>query len=110
MPWTRGRKAIPVEVSRIQDWVERSDLILNGPNGDDGMIRLFYDDKAGERQREKSHGRLLTILSVILGFLTLAITALGVLEANRQLHDHTLTWPIFHSQVEQQDAKNQFAY
>ena len=93
MPWKRGIKTIPVEVSRIQDWVETHDLIFNGPNGDNGMIRIFYDDKAEERQRDKTRRRDLKILTVVLSILTVVIAALALLEANHQIHDHTLVIP-----------------
>lgn len=39
MAWKRGRQSIQIEVSRLQSWVEDNDPVLNGPNGDDGMIR-----------------------------------------------------------------------
>jgi hypothetical protein len=53
MSWKRGTESVDRELLRIQIWIEGVDPILNGDNGEPGMIRNYYDDKAAERQRGK---------------------------------------------------------
>lgn len=43
MSWTRGERDTDYELSRVQSWVETNDIALNGPDGDDGVIREWRD-------------------------------------------------------------------
>ena len=115
MPWKRGTESVERELLRAQLWIENADPQLFGGNGSGkGIVRMFFDDKAAQEERDKEQARrdekrnaLLALLSVIGVFVGLALTGLGVLEANRQIREHTLTLPkISHSQPDSQNASN----
>lgn len=42
-----------IELANIQSWIEGADIDLYGQNGDPGMIRLFWADRAAREQRDK---------------------------------------------------------
>ena len=42
-----------IELATIQSWIEGADTDLYGQNGDPGMIRLFWADRAAREQRDK---------------------------------------------------------
>jgi hypothetical protein len=106
MPWKRGEEDTDKELYRVQLWIENTDPILFGPGGNDGMVRDYWDEKAYQRQRDITRRRDLKILTIVLSILTVVIAALALIEANHQIHDHTLTFPtIFHSQGEPQNAR-----
>jgi hypothetical protein len=91
MPWKRGEKSTDVELSRVQECVEWHDLLLNGPNGDNGMIQEWRDFKAQRKAFESFMKAAVVIIGIVLSILTF-------LEGNRQLHDHTLNVPgVIHS-------------
>lgn len=46
MPWTRGSGSVEVELARTQDWIEAADPELHGHNGEKGVIRQIYEDRA----------------------------------------------------------------
>ena len=53
MAWRRGNGSVDIELANTQSWIEGADTDLYGQNGDPGMIRLFWADRAAREQREK---------------------------------------------------------
>ena len=83
MSWKRGSASAEVELSRVQDWIEYVDPDLYGPDGDDGMIREFRDDKAAAMQRSKDIGTLLKLGQWVL---TPSLIGLVIMSILRALH------------------------
>ena len=65
----------------MQSWIETHDPILNGKNGDPGMIRLFYDDRAKQQQRDKDVSMLIKVVAWALGPATVVTMVLTILRA-----------------------------
>ena len=53
MPWKRGKGTVEVELANVQSYIETVDPILYGQNGNPGMIREFYDDRAKRIQHDE---------------------------------------------------------
>ena len=53
MPWKRGTGSVEVELSNVQSWIEQTDRVLNGENGEKGLIRTFQTDKDKQAQRDE---------------------------------------------------------
>jgi hypothetical protein len=83
MSWKRGSASAEVELSRVQDWIEYVDPDLYGPDGDDGVIREFRDDKAAAAQRSKDIGTLLKLGQWVL---TPSLIGLVIMSILRALH------------------------
>ena len=67
MPWKRGNRDADTELANLQSWVEMADPIFFGKNGDSGMVRLFYDDRAAQMQKEKDVIWLLKVIAWCVG-------------------------------------------
>lgn len=81
MPWVRGKGTVQVELANVQSWIETNDPVLNGKNGDPGMIRLFHDDRAKQEQRDKDIGILIKVVAWVFGPMSLIEIVLSVLRA-----------------------------
>lgn len=74
MSWKRGTGTTDFELAHVQEWVELNDIALNGPDGDDGVIREWRDFRSFIRGA-------LWIGGVLMGIPTLLLTmsALGII-------------------------------
>ena len=81
MRFQRGTGTISQELAHLQYWAENSSLTLDGPNGDDGMIREWQDAKAGRIALEKFVKLSFAILIFICGVpaTLVSLAALGVI-------------------------------
>ena len=75
MPWKRGTGSVEVELSNVQSWIEQTDRVLNGENGEKGLIRIFQTDKDKQAQRDEDMMRLFKIIVWVFG----PTSALGLL-------------------------------
>lgn len=81
MPWKRGNKDTDTELANVQSWIEYADPIFFGKNGDVGMVRVFYDDKAATQQREKDIKGLIKFIGWIVGLPATGAFILSLLRA-----------------------------
>lgn len=81
MAWKRGRQSIQIEVSRLQSWVEDNDPVLNGPNGDNGMIREWQDFTAKREAFESFVKWMVSLIGLMVAFpaALVGLSALGII-------------------------------
>jgi len=84
MPWKRGNRDTDTELANVQSWVESADPILFGKNGDPGVIRLFYDDRAKKEQRDNDLMALVKFIAWFVG----SLSGLSLLTALANLYFH----------------------
>jgi hypothetical protein len=79
--WERGTASLPIEVSRMQSWIERADLELHGPNGDEGMVRQWHDFQAQMKAFEKFVRVSFIAIGVLVGVpgVLVSLSALGLI-------------------------------
>lgn len=113
------------KVALMEDQHNRVMKILFDDNGDKGlvtMVRDFIRDHQQERviraeyeaARDRKESRRVYFMTVAMVILTIAMLAVALLEANRQMKQNLLQPPaIFHSSTEPQSAQMRnrtFAY
>jgi len=86
MPWKRGIADTDTELANVQSWVETADPILFGKNGDPGVVRLFYDDRAKKEQRDVDIMALLKFIAWFIG----PLSGLGFLAGLVNLYFHLI--------------------
>ena len=68
MSYRRGEDSLEVEVSRLQSWIEATDVELYGKNGDRGMIREHHDDRAAQAAQQKFYRRIAGVCALFGSF------------------------------------------
>jgi hypothetical protein len=76
----RGGGTINQELARLQFWAEEKSQLLDGSNGDDGMIREWQDHQAEKRTMAGLLKIGLIVIGGICGIpaLLVSLSALGV--------------------------------
>ena len=80
MIFKRGTGSVNQELARVQFWLEEKSQILDGPNGDDGMIREWQDHKAEKRTMVGMLKVGMWVIGTICGIpaLLVSLSALGL--------------------------------
>ena len=75
----RGTGTVNQELAHVQYWAESTSLTLDGPNGDDGMIREWQDFQAGRHALLKAIKVVGGILIFVCGIpaVLVSLSALG---------------------------------
>jgi hypothetical protein len=71
MSWKRGEKPTDYELARLQDWTERADIELHGPEGDTGIVAEWRDFKAYMKAGIVIGGALLAIPAILVSMSAL---------------------------------------
>lgn len=81
MSWTRGERGTDYELSRVQSWVETNDIALNGPDGDDGVIREWRDFRSKKEAFETFMRWTLAAIGLLVAIpaALVSLSALGVI-------------------------------
>ena len=86
MSWTRGSGTTDQELARAQWWIERADVDLYGPDGDDGVIREHRDGRAAQGQQDKDIVTLIKIIGWVVGLPATGAFILSLLRAFHQVN------------------------
>jgi hypothetical protein len=81
MSWSRGQGDTDYELARAQSWIERADIDLYGPDGDDGVIREHQNDRAARMQRDKDLTGLIKLIGWVLGTPLFVLLAMSIMRA-----------------------------
>ena len=76
MAYARGKGTTDQELSKTQSWIEFTDPILFGRNGDIGLIREHQEDRATREQREKDNDRYNRRILALVGVFGTAVPLL----------------------------------
>jgi hypothetical protein len=81
MSWKRGTGSTDWELRRVQECVEDHDILLNGGEGEIGMVREWRDFKSKRDAFEAYIKISITVIGLVCGVpgILVALSALGVI-------------------------------